>query len=261
MNRKGSQLKNNEAVFNLLSQATRLDDDSYIFTDLSNKIFLVDRSGDMYTISDDRVIPCNSGTVSSKLNGYIYVNITVMIDGQLTNISYAQHSIVCALFNGTPSETNMVSNHKDNCPWNNCPSNLEWTTQGLNSLHGKVVTALWKNRFYVNSMTHRVWTEVRHNQSDNDYECLLLPISVSDILDYQTHVGKGLQSYWGLKNKDYISDRDLVAFIVWLDKKKPNKDRDIRNYNMSQTITFDDVIETKIKKLTPQEEIEAWLNS
>ena len=262
MNKEGKQQKNNEAVFNLLSQAEKLDDGSFIFTDLSNKIFLVDRSGDMYTISDDRVIPCNSGVISSKINGYIYVNITVNIDGQLNNISYAQHSIVCALFNGRPSETNMVSNHKDNCPWNNTPSNLEWTTQALNTLHGKVVSGLWRNRFYVNNMTHRVWTEIRHNMSNNDYECLKLPISVSDILDYQTYVGKGLQSYWGLKNKDYISDRDLVDFIKWLDKKRPNPTRQVMNYNLSKTITFDDVIETKkVRKLTPQEEIEAWLNS
>ena len=111
-------------------------------------------------------------------------------------------------------------------------------------------------------MTHRVWTEVRHNMSDNDYECLKLPISVDDILDYQTHIGKKLQSYWGLRNKDYISDRDLVKFITWLDKNKINQERQVMNYNLSKPITFDDVIETKtIKKLTPQEEIEAWLNS
>lgn len=264
MNKVGRQEQNNEAVFSLLSKATKLDDGGYVFTDLSNKIFLVDKLGDMYIISDNIVTPCNSGIVSSKSNGYIYVDITIEINGKIQSITYAQHSIVCALFNGVPDETNMVANHKDNCPWNNRPGNLEWTTQALNTLHGKVISALWRNRFYVNNMTHRVWTEVRHNQSVNDYECLLLPISVDDLTAYQQHIGKGLQSYWGLRNKEYISDRDLVAFITWLDNNRINNKRQIRNYNMSSVVKFDDNTSTKsnkVKSLTPEDEVEQFFKN
>ena len=129
MNRKGKQYINNEAVYNILSQAEQLDDWSYIFTDLSNTMFLVNTDGSMYKLDDDTVIPCNTGAVSSKKNGYIYVELRVSIDGQLETIEYAQHSIVCALFNGLYGLLNSVVNHKDNCPFNNHPDNLEWTTQ------------------------------------------------------------------------------------------------------------------------------------
>ena len=60
MNRKGKQEQNNEAVFKLLSKATKLDDESYIFIDLANNIYLVNTDGSIFIVDDDVITPCNS---------------------------------------------------------------------------------------------------------------------------------------------------------------------------------------------------------
>lgn len=221
MNRRGKQYINNEAVYNILSHAEKLDDGSYIFTDLSNKIFLVDKLGDMYTISDDIVTPCNSGMVSSKSNGYIYVDLTVSIDGQLETIEYAQHSIVCALFNGLFGLFNNVVNHKDNCPFNNNPSNLEWTTQYYNKLHGRIVRCAADVH---NSESKLAWAGYDlYKQTSNakhTFDSLKVAIACSDIQSFEISINKSLNKYWAIDG-----DTDLLGlfyydeFIKWWAKR------------------------------------------
>lgn len=221
MNKQGKQQLNNEAVFNLLTKATKLDDGSYVFTDLSSKIFLVDTSGDMYTVDDDVITPCNSGNVSSKKNGYLYINITVEIDGQLTSIEYAQHSIVCALFNGVPYDYNMIVNHKDNCPFNNNPLNLEWTTQQLNTLHGRIVEAMTHLH---NSTNGIAWLGFdlykQYSNNKHNFDGLKIQLSCEDIKAYENHVGKKLTKFWNLSSKtSLLSNYDFEQFIVWWAKR------------------------------------------
>lgn len=221
MNKKGKQEQNNEAVFNLLSKATELDDGSYIFTDLTNNIYLVNTDGSIFTVDDDVIKPCNYGNVSSKKNGYIYININVEIDGKLTSIEYAQHSIVCALFNGVPYDYNMIVNHKDNCPFNNNPLNLEWTTQQLNNLHGRIVEAMTHLH---NSTNGIAWLgfDLYKQYSNNKYSFngLKVRISCEDIKAYENHVGQKLTKFWNLSSKtSLLSNYDFEQFIVWWAKR------------------------------------------
>ena len=221
MNKQGKQQLNNEAVFNLLAKATKLDDESYVFTDLSNKIFLVNTDGAMYTVDDDVITPCNSGNVSSKKNGYLYINITVEIDGQLTSIEYAQHSIVCALFNGVPYDYNMIVNHKDNCPFNNNPLNLEWTTQQLNTLHGRIVEAMTHLH---NSTNGIAWLGFdlykQYSNNKHSFDGLKIQLSCEDIKAYENYVGQKLTKFWNLSSKtSLLSNYDFEQFIVWWAKQ------------------------------------------
>ena len=221
MNKQGKQQLNNEAVFNLLTKATKLDDESYVFTDLSNKIFLVNTDGTIYTVDDDAITPCNSGNVSSKKNGYLYINITVEIDGQLTSIEYAQHSIVCALFNGVPYDYNMIVNHKDNCPFNNNPLNLEWTTQQLNTLHGRIVEAMTHLH---NSTNGIAWLGFdlykQYSNNKHSFDGLKIQLSCEDIKAYENYVGQKLTKFWNLSSKtSLLSNYDFEQFIVWWAKQ------------------------------------------
>ena len=221
MNKQGKQQLNNEAVFNLLTKATKLDDGSYVFIDLSNKIFLVNTDGTIYTVDDDVITPCNSGNVSSKKNGYLYINITVEIDGQLTSIEYAQHSIVCALFNGIPYDYNMIVNHKDNCPFNNNPLNLEWTTQQLNTLHGRIVEAMTHLH---NSTNGIAWLGFdlykQYSNNKHSFDGLKIQLSCEDIKAYENHVGQKLTKFWNLSSKtSLLSNYDFEQFIVWWAKQ------------------------------------------
>ena len=221
MNKQGKQQLNNEAVFNLLTKATKLDDGSYVFTDLSNKIFLVNTDGTIYTVDDDVITPCNSGNVSSKKNGYLYINITVEIDGQLASIEYAQHSIVCALFNGIPYDYNMIVNHKDNCPFNNDPLNLEWTTQQLNTLHGRIVEAMTHLH---NSTNGIAWLGFdlykQYSNNKHSFDGLKVQLSCEDIKAYENHVGQKLTKFWNLSSKtSLLSNYDFEQFIVWWAKQ------------------------------------------
>lgn len=221
MNKQGKQQLNNEAVFNLLTKATKLDDESYVFTDLSNKIFLVNTDGTIYTVDDDVITPCNSGNVSSKRNGYLYINIAVEIDGQLTSIEYAQHSIVCALFNGIPYDYNMIVNHKDNCPFNNNPLNLEWTTQQLNTLHGRIVEAMTHLH---NSTNGIAWLGFdlykQYSNNKHSFDGLKVQLSCEDIKAYENHVGQKLTKFWNLSSKtSLLSNYDFEQFIVWWAKQ------------------------------------------
>lgn len=221
MNKQGKQQLNNEAVFNLLTKATKLDDESYVLTDLSNKIFLVNTDGTIYTVDDDVITPCNSGNVSSKRNGYLYINIAVEIDGQLTSIEYAQHSIVCALFNGIPYDYNMIVNHKDNCPFNNNPLNLEWTTQQLNTLHGRIVEAMTHLH---NSTNGIAWLGFdlykQYSNNKHSFDGLKVQLSCEDIKAYENHVGQKLTKFWNLSSKtSLLSNYDFEQFIVWWAKQ------------------------------------------
>ena len=225
------QQLNNEAVFKLLTKATKLVDGSFIFTDLSNTTFLVDKDGDMFTVDNNKVSYCNKGVFSQKENGYLYVKLFVCIDGQIKRINYAQHSIVCALFNDVPYDYNRIVNHKDNCPFNNHPDNLEWTTHALNVLHGRV--AATATAIHNNSSALQ-WLEIfdgidLYCQTHNAkyvFDSLKIGISCYDLVAYEQYIleinqrVKSLKQYWGLTNKDVsICNYKYLEFIKWWIKR------------------------------------------
>lgn len=71
-----------------------------------------------------------------------------LIEGYITKSGYKRttlgrgnyvfiHHLVCLGFKGNPSQSNMVVNHIDGNKLNNCPNNLEWTTQQDNLKHAR----------------------------------------------------------------------------------------------------------------------------
>ena len=272
MVKEGSREENLLEVRDIINSRVEVGNNIYQVTDKAgNKLEADLNTGLIYRYKDNTRTLCNTVDTSKKENGYLYVSITIQTkSGRLKEKEYSQHGIIAMLahtsdFDNLIADNNkVVPNHKNNIPWDNRPDNLEWTTDKWNCLHGKVVSSLFKNKFYVNNMTHRVWTGIAHNQSDKDFHVLIIPLSVDDIQIYEDYVGKALKNYWNLKDKySTINEYKLVEFINWLDKNRHNKERDIRNYNMSKSIVLDDkpVIKETNKKLTEQEEIDLWFNN
>lgn len=221
MNRSGRQQVNNEAVFEILKTAKRTEDDSFVFVDKENNTFIVDKDGRMYTIQNNITYPCNNGYVSYKKNGYLYVEISVKIDENIVHINYAQHSIVCALYNGLPYDYNLVVNHKNNCPWDNTPSNLEWTTQGLNILHGKIVNSIEKAdsiNSWLTTFSGVNMIEYKQNLSSERFVTMTTPLSVKTIEAYLG--GQKPKDFWGLKDKkSLLSHAQTLKFVQWWIKR------------------------------------------
>ena len=269
---KGSREENLAEIREIINSKVEIENNIYQITDKAGNKLEVDlNTGLIYRYKDNTRTLCNTVDTSKKENGYLYAPVTIQTkSGRLKEKEYSQHGIIAMLAHTssfdelTAVNKKVVPNHKNNIPWDNRPENLEWTTDKWNGLHGKIVSSLHKNSFYVNMRTHRVWTGIVNNQSDKDFHALIIPISVDDIQAYENHKDTTLKSYWGLKDEtSYISQSDIVEFISWLDKNRHNKERDIRNYNMSKPITFDNkpLTNETNKKLTPEEEIEAWFNN
>lgn len=256
---KGSAELNICEVREIIETAVEIKDKLYSIVDRAQQVLEVDlNTGLIYRYKNGIRVLCNTVDTSEKENGYLYCKIHIQDDkDNIIEKQYAQHSIVAMLAHTEEYDRlfalygkQLVANHKDNCPWNNHPDNLEWTITGLNTLHGKIVAGLYKHHSYINSMTHRAWTTIKHNQSDVDFVTLLIPISVDDVAAYEKYIEsttryKTLRGFWHLGSDNLPTEYELLAFIRFLDNKRPTTERSVRNYNISTVITFDDV-ETKI---------------
>lgn len=226
MVKKGSQIRNNEAIREMIRNKRVLAEGQYVITDVLNNVIIVDtEDGKVYKYVGDDIIECNTADTSKKQNGYLYVDIAIMADNKITVINYAQHSLIAMLAH-TSDYDNLVEegktpivNHKDNCPWNNNSKNLEWTTQKWNVLHGKVIHSIYYSDY------SNILTEVRHNRSEVDFICLKTILSVKCIERYEEHIKaqglyKSLKELWGLKNNtDIIGNMKIICFIDWLDEQ------------------------------------------
>ena len=239
MVKKGSQQRNNEAIRKMIANKQEIADNQYVITDALNNMIIMDtEDGLVYKFENDEIIECNTVETSKKQNGYLYVEIVINVDGKLININYAQHSLI-AMIAHTVEYDSLVAddktpivNHMDNCPWNNKSSNLEWTTQPLNVLHGKVVNSLNTNSRYLEMMLDKQYTTIKHNNSNIDYITLLSPISVDDIKSYEYYIThnttklngqryKSLKEKWGLNKKEsVISAYNIYEFAEWFNKRK-----------------------------------------
>lgn len=272
MVKEGSREENLSEIREIIDTKKKIGNNLYEIADKANNKLEIDiATGLIYRYKDNNRILCNTVDTSKKQNGYLYCPVTIRTkSGALREKEYSQHGLVAMLTKTDDfdkliaTNSKVVPNHKNNIPWDNRPKNLEWTTESMNTLHGKIVSSLWHNRFYVNNMTHRVWTGTVYNNSDKEFHALVLPISVDDLEAYQEHIGKGLRSFWRLKDNEFISERDIVAFVSWLDKNRINSERQVRNCNMSTVVKFDD--NTKVntntaKSLTLEEEVEQFFKN
>lgn len=223
MVKKGSQTRNNKAVREMVSNKRVLADGQYVITDALNNVIIVDtEEGKIYKYVNDDIIECNTVETSKKQNGYLYVDIAIIVDNRITFINYAQHSLIAMLAH-TSDYDNLVEegktpivNHKNNCPWSNNSKNLEWTTQKWNVLHGKVIHSVYHSDY------SNILTEVRHNKSEVDFICLKTILSVKSVERYEEYIKaqglfKSLKEFWGLKDQtDIIGNADIICFIDWL---------------------------------------------
>ena len=154
------------------------------------------------------------GSTSSKSNGYVYTPIVVRdTKGKLSTTLYGTHSLVCMLADPDGYDAidmdgkNPICNHKNNKSWDNRAENLEWTTQGGNIRHGKIVASLY--HYFGESYVH-----IEHNNSDTDFMVLDQPLSVKDIERYTEEI----DSKYGFKcgKSEYINEEVLNAFVDWL---------------------------------------------
>ena len=229
MNTKGAQIENNDEIRNICENKEHLDEGIYKIIDRVNNEFIINtNTGLMYKNGE----LCNTVKTSEKENGYLYTNIAIINKkGKIEVKSYAQHSIIAMCAHTSQYDSlvdtgiNPVANHINNIPWDNRAENLEWTRQGLNTLHGKIVNSIYKHKFYVESLTSTRLVQVVHNQSEVDFVSLIVSITVKDIESYEIAIGKKLTSYWHCKKEtDMISQYDLVDFIKWLKKKNHMKE-------------------------------------
>lgn len=233
-NNKGAQTDNNNEIRDICENKEQLDEDIYKIIDRANNEFIVDTKAGL--IYKNKIL-CNTVETSEKENGYLYTNISIINKKRKIEVkSYAQHSIIAMCAHTSQYDSlvdngiNPVANHINNIPWDNRAENLEWTRQGLNTLHGKVVNSIYRHKFYVESLTSMRLVQVVHNQSDKDFISLIVSITVKDIESYERTIGKKLTSYWNCrKETDMISQYDLVEFIKWL--KKRNNIKETINHN------------------------------
>lgn len=226
MVKKGSQTRNNEAIREMVSNKSRIGEGQYKITDALKNVIVVDTvEGKIYKCVNNCIIECNTVETSKKRNGYLYVDIVINVNNELTTINYAQHSLI-AMVAHTEDYDNLVAegktpivNHKNNCPWSNDSKNLEWTTQKWNVLHGKVIHGIYHSDY------SDILTEVRHNRSEVDFICLKTILSVKLIERYEEYIkaqgySKSLKEFWGLKDQaDIISNENIVSLVKWLDEQ------------------------------------------
>lgn len=249
MNKLGKQQLNNEAVRQLMNKKQQLDNSTYVITDDLKNIILVDIHDGVtykYDYYTNEMIECNTGDKSSKQNGYVYTELNLCIDGQMQKVNYGTHSLIamCAYTEQydclVDNDVTPVVNHMDNCPFNNTPSNLEWTTHALNVLHGRLIRCAKDAH---NSEHSLAWLgyDLYKQQSNNKYnfDCLKVKISCQDLSAYEQYIiannkrVKSLKQYWGLTDKEaLISLYEYDPFIKWWAKRN---NINLKQYKPTQT--------------------------
>lgn len=236
---KGSQVRNNDEVRDIVNSKVEVEPNLYEITDrANNKIRVNTETGLVYREKNGEFVLCNTVEESEKENGYLYVKLFINDkNGKTKDINYGQHSIVAMIaytdkYDMIAEDNTPIANHKNNCPWDNRAVNLEWTITKWNSLHGKVISSIHRKKFYVNNMTKRTWTTIQHNQSEKDFVTLTeeQTLSVKELEAYENYIkttnkkAKTLKGLWGIKkDHDYINEYDLVSFIKWLDKYRASQ--------------------------------------
>lgn len=230
MNKQGRQSRNNEAVWGLVSNKVDLGEGFYGLVDnygvgLMARQVLVDTvDGRTYIGLGNETTECNTGDKSRKSNGYVYTPIYILENEVVKKIDYGTHSLVGMVAHGDQYEAMIregltpVANHKDNCHWNNKADNLEWVTQSLNNLHGKMVHSIAK--------VDPSRIEIKKNKSNKGFITLREPISAYDIINYVYEVSgsQNWREHFGLEDNDSLIDKiETLIFLDWLDSRKSSK--------------------------------------
>lgn len=221
---KGAAENNRCEVREIVREAQDLGNGAYVITDRADNRIYVDTvrglTGLLVPVRDTvgntkvDIKWYEDGTTSSKSNGYVYTPIVVRdTKGKLSTTLYGTHSLVCMLadtagYDALDSEGKTpICNHMRNKSWENNAKLLEWTTQGGNIRHGKIVSSLY--HYFGDSYVH-----IEHNLSSTDFMVLDQPLSVKDIERYVEEIDNKYEFKCG--NSEYINDEVLNAFVDWL---------------------------------------------
>lgn len=125
------------------------------------------------------------GEESSKDNGYVYALISMPDTGK--DDQFGQHQIIKIVSDIADYDRSlqkyggkMVICHKNGCPWDNIPANMEWGTQHQNKLQAKIVHSL---HYYFPD----TYTEIMHNLSDKDFVTVKQPIENKAVADFMRY--------------------------------------------------------------------------
>ena len=221
---KGAAENNRCEVREMVAEAQDLGNGAYVITDRAdNKIYVDTVRGLTGLLVPVRDIVGGTtvdikwyedGSTSSKSNGYVYTPIVVIdTKGKLSTTLYGTHSLVAMLAHTEEYDVidaegkTPICNHKNNKSWDNSSDNLEWTTQGGNIRHGKIVASMY--HYFSESYVH-----IEHNESDTDFMVLDQPLSVKDIERYVEEINSKYEFKCG--NGEYINEEVLSAFVDWL---------------------------------------------
>lgn len=233
MNNKTNK-QNYNALMDTIRATMKKDCNIVTFNDAEDTKFLVDLStGKIYKQADeyDEFVQCYDSSTSSKKNGYLYVTVAVTLeDGTVKCINTAQHIVILMCGTGyyIPG---MVCNHKDNIPFHNQLSNLEWCTQNWNCVHGAVCNAIQQ----LSDMTYEVMLSeyvgrVVCTNNSQQFAGLSAGLSISDLqrfentLRYIRHDDKlTLKKYWAVSKGHYdISNFDLEQLYKFINNESLN---------------------------------------
>ena len=235
MSNNKTNKQNYSALMDTIRTTMKKDCNIVTFNDAENTSFLVDLStGKIYKQSDDyddEFIQCYDSSTSHKKNGYLYVTVAVTLeDDTIKHINTAQHIVVLMCGTGyyIPG---MVCNHKDNIPFHNQLSNLEWCTQEWNNVHGAVCNAIQQlSNVNYEVMLSEYVRRVVYSNSNISFAGLSVGLSISDLKRFENTLRcirrddkLTLKKYWSVSKGHYdISAFDLEQLYKFLNGKSLN---------------------------------------
>lgn len=227
-NRKavGAAENNRNEVRDIIKDAIEVSEGNYLIIDRAgNKLMVNTITGvsgkvvEEYNVNGfifNSCIDYESGKNSKKSNGYVYTPIVVYnTEGKLATTLYGTHSLVAMLSHTdkydmmVAEDKSPVTNHKNNIPWDNRESNLEWVTSGGNNRHGKIISTL-----------HGMYsghTYIENNLSNVDFVALRKPLSVTEIERYVNIIGDG--SVFKCDKDGHCDLNVMDRFIAWLESE------------------------------------------
>ena len=223
----GAAENNRNEVRELVDDVIQVNDSEYILVDkASNEIYVnIDTgvtgrvTGIMNSLNGVIVSydSFETGATSRKANGYVYTPLVIQnTKGELSTTNYGTHSFV-AMIAYTELYDEMVAdgkrpvvNHINNRPWDNRMVNLEWSTQGGNNRHGKIVASL--HHYYKGSE----YTHIENNMGTVDFIVLNKPLPILYIETFVNYVGDG--AVFSCGHDEYIDLNVIEEFVSFLER-------------------------------------------
>ena len=224
MTRREIRKKYQLMVKKLIEAGKYIDDSHYQFRDDSNKIIVIDVvNGLSGRLENGKVIYNTPGYLRSKNNGYAYTCINIKKNGKVAEpYILGTHDVIALITQGDVYDSYIedgevpICNHKNNVPWDNRHTNLEWVSYSDNCWHRVVVDMLEKH------FGSDIIEIVRNNNIEKKFRRLKIPISVMDLYDYYWHT-EDMRIFEPTK----MYRKDWIAFIDWVSDRNNSLERNV----------------------------------